>query len=760
MHYGHGLEFGTFITPRSDTPQVPVAFAQLSEQLGFDLVTYQDHPYQPMFLDTWTLLTWVAASTERIRVAANVHNMTLRQPAILARSAASLDLLSGGRVDLGVGSGAFNEAATAMGAPERTPGQGVDALSEAIDVIRGLWDVDDRRPLRIHGQYHRIDGAKRGPAPAHQIPIWVGATKPRMERLIARKGDGWLPSLGYIGIDGLIEGNRVIDAEAERVGRDPREIRRLLNIGGRFGSARSGFLQGTPSDWVEDLLPLVVEHGVGTFILASDDPNDLQRFAGEVMPALRERVDAAVPGGSHGVRVRSRESLSLRRDGIAYDELPDALAASAVEPGDRDYRRLRGGYLRGGAPGLILRPADTDEVVDALAVARRHPGLPLAVRSGGHGISGRSTNDGGIVIDLGRMNGIEVLDENRRLVRVGAGATWGEVARALGGRGWGLSSGDYGGVGVGGLATAGGIGYLARSQGLTIDHLRAVQLVLADGSVVWADHERESDLFWAVRGAGGNVGIATLFDFEVEEVGTVGWARLTQQAGDFAEYLVRWGEFVDGSPRDFSSFLTVVQTGPAGTVVHTSSVVQSDDPDTVLARIRPIAELAPLVEQEVVLAPYSAVLLETAGEPHVATGEPLSHSGFVDAITPEFATAAVRALSTGAIGWFQLRPVGGAVSDVDPDATAYGFRSARYALAAMGSNRLAFDDAWARLRPHLHGLYLSFETDDDPATIAAAFPPATLARLVAIKQRVDPHDLFRHNFDVTKTLPKRAVDAA
>jgi alkanesulfonate monooxygenase SsuD/methylene tetrahydromethanopterin reductase-like flavin-dependent oxidoreductase (luciferase family) len=287
--YGHDLEFGTFITPANEPPQRPVDLAVLSEELGFDLVTFQDHPYQPRFHDTWTLLTWAAARTTRIRLAANVHNIPLRPPAVLARSAASLDLLSGGRFELAVGAGGFWDAIEAMGGRRLEPGQAVQAFEEAIDVIRGIWDVTERSPLRAGGEFHRVDGAKRGPAPAHDMPIWVGAAGPRMLRLIARKADGWLPSYAWAKRDGLVEGNAAIDAEARSVGRDPRDIRRLVNIGGRFSAQRSDTFDGPPAAWVDDIVELAVEVGVGTFILASDDPATMTTFASEVIPAVRSR---------------------------------------------------------------------------------------------------------------------------------------------------------------------------------------------------------------------------------------------------------------------------------------------------------------------------------------------------------------------------------------------------------------------------------------------------------------------------------------
>ena len=170
MDYGHPLQFGTFITPTNAAPDVPVGLARLSEELGYDLVTFQDHPYQPRFLDTWTLMTWVAAQTERIHISANVLNVPMRPPAVTARAAASLDLLSGGRFDLALGAGGFWDAMEAMGARRLTPGQSVDALSEAIDVIRGIWAAEERTPLRVDGEHYRLSGAKRGPAPGARHP--------------------------------------------------------------------------------------------------------------------------------------------------------------------------------------------------------------------------------------------------------------------------------------------------------------------------------------------------------------------------------------------------------------------------------------------------------------------------------------------------------------------------------------------------------------------------------------------------------------
>lgn len=293
--YGHDLLFGTFVTPTAAQADAVVALAELAERSGLDLVTFQDHPYQPRFLDAWTLLSWVAARTERVRLAPNVLNLPLRQPTVIARSAASLDILSGGRVELALGAGSFWDAIEASGGRRLTPGQAVGALEEAIVVIREVWARDRPGGVRVRGEWYTVDGAKRGPAPLHDIGVWLGAYKPRMLALTGRAADGWIATLGYLpgGPAELATLNARIDDGAAGAGRDPRSIRRLLNLSGEFTSAAEGPLRGPPGRWAEDLASLALEHGTSGFILAADDAATIQRFADEVAPAVRELVAAA-----------------------------------------------------------------------------------------------------------------------------------------------------------------------------------------------------------------------------------------------------------------------------------------------------------------------------------------------------------------------------------------------------------------------------------------------------------------------------------
>lgn len=328
--YGHELEFGVFLTPGNEQPEVVVRLAELAEELGLDLVSFQDHPYQSRFFDTWTLLSYLAARTNRVRLAPNVLNLPLRPPAVMARSAASLDLLSDGRVELGLGAGAFWDPIAAMGGPQLTPGEAVDALAEAIAVMRALWDTGQRGGARLEGEHYSLRGAARGPAPAHPISLWIGAYKPRMLALTGRLGDGWLPSVPYLEPGDLTTGNAAIDAAAEEAGRDPRQVRRLLNVSGAYSDGAPGPLAGESGRDAEALAELALEEGISVFVVIGDDPRELERFAQEVVPATRELVAAGREAGEEAAPDTPSPAPSVPADNGA---------AAAAQP-DSEYERL------------------------------------------------------------------------------------------------------------------------------------------------------------------------------------------------------------------------------------------------------------------------------------------------------------------------------------------------------------------------------------------------------------------------------------
>ena len=286
--YGHPLEFGVFLPSAADRFDETLRLAQTADVLGLELVSAQDHPYNAAFLDTWTLLSVLAAATTNVRVFPNVANLPLRPPSVLARSAASLDVITGGRVELGLGAGgAFGDGVAAMGGPRRTPGESVDALTEAIEVIRALWTPG--RGARYNGRHYSLNGAHPGPFPVHPIGIWLGAYKKRMLQLTGRAADGWLPSSPFAPPEELAGMNEIIDEAAEGAGRSPADIRRLYNVAGSF--AGNGFLRGPAKVWVEQLAELALTDGISGFVLMVESEDDLRRFAEEVAPGVRELVE-------------------------------------------------------------------------------------------------------------------------------------------------------------------------------------------------------------------------------------------------------------------------------------------------------------------------------------------------------------------------------------------------------------------------------------------------------------------------------------
>jgi alkanesulfonate monooxygenase SsuD/methylene tetrahydromethanopterin reductase-like flavin-dependent oxidoreductase (luciferase family) len=296
--YGHEPLFGTFLTPISAQADRVIALAQLTDAVGLDLVSVNDHPYQPAYLDALTLLSVIAATTERVHVLANVASLPLRPPVVLARSVASLDILSGGRAELGLGAGMAYEAIAAVGGPRLTAARAIDALEEGIGIIRGIWQADGR-VVRVAGAHYTVTGAPPGPAPAHDVGIWLGAYKPRMLAITGRLADGWLPTHAGAGLDSLPAMNQTIDDAALAAGRAPADIRRLYNIRGRFEGSGREFLQGPPKVWVEQLAELSLAQGMSAYILIADSAEDIERFAGELAPAVRELV-ARHRRGSNG----------------------------------------------------------------------------------------------------------------------------------------------------------------------------------------------------------------------------------------------------------------------------------------------------------------------------------------------------------------------------------------------------------------------------------------------------------------------------
>jgi alkanesulfonate monooxygenase SsuD/methylene tetrahydromethanopterin reductase-like flavin-dependent oxidoreductase (luciferase family) len=284
------LEFGISITPEWSKQDDLLDLARVADQAGLDLIGVQDHPYQWRFHDTWTLIAFLAGRTSRVRFFPDVIDLPLRPPAVLAKSAASLDVLTGGRIELGLGAGGFWDAIEAMGGPRRTPGEAVEAIEEAIDVIRLVWS--GQRGVRYEGRHYRLTGLHTGPKPAHDMGIWVGAARTRMLDLIGRKADGWVPSAPWAPPESLPGYLRRIDDAAARAGRDPSSIRRVYNLMGSIGQPTGERFEGPVSYWVEELTG-VARAGMDAFIFwpgGGDPMHQTEIFASEVVPVVRQET--------------------------------------------------------------------------------------------------------------------------------------------------------------------------------------------------------------------------------------------------------------------------------------------------------------------------------------------------------------------------------------------------------------------------------------------------------------------------------------
>lgn len=282
--------FGIFPIPDASQLDTLWEAVRIADTQGLDLVGIQDHPYQRRFVDTFALLAAIAARTDRVTVFPDVASLPLRPPAVLAKTAATIDVLSNGRFELGLGAGAFWEAITAMGGPARSPGQALQALSEAIDVVRLMWSQE--RAVRYDGEHYQLAGVKPGPPPAHDMEIWLGVYGPRALRLLGQKADGWVPSIPRMPVGELIAKNAAINEAAAAAGRRPGSIRRICNVNGVITDGPSdGYLRGPAGRWVDELSDLALNHGIDGFVLWPDGDvvEQTARFA-QIAPQVRAAI--------------------------------------------------------------------------------------------------------------------------------------------------------------------------------------------------------------------------------------------------------------------------------------------------------------------------------------------------------------------------------------------------------------------------------------------------------------------------------------
>ena len=453
---------------------------------------------------------------------------------------------------------------------------------------------------------------------------------------------------------------------------------------------------------------------------------------------------------------------SSSTNAISIPDLRADLRGSVITPDDPSYDEARtlfyGGMDR--RPALIARVADASDVARVISLAR-DTGRHLAVRSGGHSIAGHSVVDDAIVIDLSRMRALDI-DVGARTAWAQSGITAGEYTAAAAADGLATGFGDTGSVGIGGITLGGGVGFLARKHGLTIDDLLAAEIVTADGDVLEVDEGSHPDLFWAIRGGGGNFGVVTRFLFRLHEVGTIvgGILILPATADTIAEFIVE----AEAAPEELSTIANVMPAPPMpfvpeehhGKPVILGMLAYAGDTgagERAVAQFRKIAEpIADMVRP----MPYPEMY-----PPDEEGYHPIGvvRSMFVDAIDRPAAEAIVDHLeaSTAQMCVAQLRVLGGAVARVPTGATAYAHRDRRIMVnvAALlerpdevASQQAWVDDLATELRRGEGGVYVNFLGDEGETRVREAYPGATWDRLTSIKARYDPTNLFRLNQNI------------
>jgi FAD/FMN-containing dehydrogenase len=447
---------------------------------------------------------------------------------------------------------------------------------------------------------------------------------------------------------------------------------------------------------------------------------------------------------------------------ISIPDLRDDFDGRVTAPEDAGYDQARklfyGKFDR--RPVAIVRPTGAGEVARLVGLARE-AGVPLAVRSGGHSLAGHSVADGGIVLDLSEMTALD-LDLEGRTAWAQTGLTAGAYTAAVGAHGLATGFGDTGSVGVGGLTLGGGVGFLVRERGLTIDNLLAAELVTADGRVLEVDDERHPDLFWAIRGGGGNFGVATRFRYRLHELPSIVGGMLILPGS--AEVIEGFVAAAEAAPEELSGIANIMVAPPIpflppqahGKLIVMALLCYAGDGaagERALAPLRALAEpLADMVQP----MPYAG-LFEPAEDMEVV--EESARSLFMDSVDRAAAETIVERLeaSTAMMAVAQLRVLGGAMARVPVEATAFAHRRRRI-MAGVGAVYQRAEDrptqeAWAdgfaaALRQGDPGVYVNFLSDEGPERVREAYPGPTWDRLVEVKRRYDPDNLFRLNQNI------------
>jgi len=438
---------------------------------------------------------------------------------------------------------------------------------------------------------------------------------------------------------------------------------------------------------------------------------------------------------------------------VTLNEIKKAFSGTVITPKDPGYDQASAVLVRKGTPAVIFMCATPQDVTRALSYAEAEK-LLVSVRSGGHSNAGLSTNDGGVIIDVSLINGVDVLDEKAGIVRIGAGAHWVDVAKALHTHGLAISSGDTRSVGVGGLILGGGIGWMVRKYGLTIDSLRSAEVVTADGKVLTASADSHPDLFWAVRGGGGNFGVVTSFECTAHHISEVSFGNIVYPLVDAEAQLKAWRDYMRIASKDLttSTFLTPAM-GPDVPSMFVIIACWAGRPEDADAALEPLRKLFGIpVSDTIKQEPYYEILEEATLPPNMHVEV---NNGFFSSLT-DAVISKIAAAKRDHNRMFQIRYLRGAMNSVTADATAFGNRDSEVMVLAplivpADTEEAAIQEAlgpWYDLAKDSKGGYVNFFSRNEDRTVHAAYPSKTLARLEQVKARYDPHNVFSQNLNI------------
>ncbi len=441
----------------------------------------------------------------------------------------------------------------------------------------------------------------------------------------------------------------------------------------------------------------------------------------------------------------------------SIDDLRASLDGALLLPGDDGYTDAATTHYATGEPALVVVAASTADAVAAVRHATSN-GLRLSVKGGGHGTSGASTNTGGVLLDLVRLDTVELVDETApvdggALVRIGGGATWGAIAEALSEHDLALTSGDTVSVGVGGLTLGGGIGWLVRKYGLALDSLVAAEVVTADGTVVTASESDHADLFWALRGGGGNFGVVTAFTFAAHPLAGIVSGTITLDPGHLAATLKGWRDVMRSAPEELNvTFAALPAFGPDNPPTVQLSICYGDTDRTAAdAAIAPLLALPGVLSHDIKPMPYRDLLVENPGPPPGITI--VDSNSFSDDFSDELIDRLVELHEALGGAVLMIRSLRGAFNRVPTDATAFAWRDAEVLLIsaaflppdAPAGREDEIRASWRGLGKRVAGAYGNFTSKDDAQTLGVLYPPATRARLDEVKAKYDPDNVFHGN---------------